>query len=99
MPRKAKYPFASLEIGEAFTVPAGYVKPASLAVSCQYWQRKLDRLFSYRTNPDGSLTVWRRDPEKEKECKFEIHEAPRFRTAADIRKGVDEALAKLRSEE
>lgn len=64
-----KYPFRSMEVGDSFVVPAGEAKfskrsadgrPVSrVSVATSGAGKRLGRRFVTRTNPDGSVRVWR----------------------------------------
>lgn len=55
------YPFKDLEIGKAFTAPAGMTTAANMAQLCNHHGKRLGRRFSYAVNSDGSITVSRRE--------------------------------------
>jgi hypothetical protein len=55
--RIAIYPFRAMQVGDSFAVPkseAGKVRNA-----CGIWGQRINGKFSSRTQPDGSLRVWR----------------------------------------
>ena len=56
--RMRKYPFATMEPGDTFTVPAGKTTISALRDSVQrYRARNLTRQYRITSNPDGRFTV------------------------------------------
>lgn len=93
------YPFNDLEIGKAFTAPAGMTTRHNMAQLCQYHSKRLGRRFTYETNPDGSITVSRREI-----VELAVHDAPKIaihdapappRTRADILRDYDRLVDEL----
>lgn len=63
IPPRARFPFAELEVGDSFLVPADQVnwngRTSMVARVANTTGRRLNRKFVCRTNPDRSVRVWR----------------------------------------
>lgn len=87
------YPFKDLEVGEAFTAPAGMTTAANMAQLCNHHGKRMGRRFSYACNVDGSITVSRREGAIGQPS-LAIHAAPpagrtRAQIMADYQRQVD----------
>lgn len=59
--RRSKYPFAQMEVGECFYVPAKEVKsPNVLAASARQWARRNGRCWKFVARQvDDMVGIWR----------------------------------------
>lgn len=56
-PASANYPFGDMESGDSFAIPGIEAQTVRLAITYQH--KKTKRRFKTRTQPDGTLRVWR----------------------------------------
>lgn len=59
MSRPTVYPFADLEIGESFTIPAHHCTAKSAYASCRRYELRLGRCFTRTVLKDGSILIER----------------------------------------
>jgi hypothetical protein len=92
--RPAKYPFADLDVGQCFTIPADEVQLGTARVLAMQWGKRLGRRFSCHTTPEG----WRIERVADAKPAFAIAAAPARRTHRDRMEELAAVVADLRSE-